>query len=128
LSDPTSDYTSANNGNGNGTFDFVVVVPGLSQTDVQKYYDEASTIEQYLLCSLQKYYCGYVCDGNNVVQALINCATVDNNVRLNLDVSTDAYTWTAPNQFVTENSAGTHNYSLLLTLASIFLIVAANVV
>jgi hypothetical protein len=128
LSDPTSDYTSANNGNGNGTFDFVVVVPGLSQTDVQKYYLANSTIEYYLLCSLQKYYCGYVCGGNNVVQALINCATVDNNVRLNLDVSTDAYTWTAPNQFVTENSAGTHNYSLLLTLASIFLIVAANVV
>ncbi len=124
LSNPTSDYTSANN----GTFDFVVVVPGLSQKDVQTYKAYSSTIKNYVLCTLQKAYCGYDCSSSNNNIAFTNCAITDNKVRLNLDVSTDAYTWTAPNQFVTENSALTHNYSLLLTLASIFLIVAANVV
>ncbi len=123
LSDPTADYTSATN----GTFDFVVVIPGLSESDVLTYKGYASTINTYLLCALQKVYCGYTCGGTNNAFTN-NCAITENNVRLYLDTNADAYVWTAPNQFVTENSAATTHYSIILTVASILLMALANIV
>ena len=126
LSDPTSDRTYATN----GTFDFVVVIPGLSESDVKLYEDFSSTIDLQLLCTLRYAYCGYDCTNPPISQfnPTYICAITNNNVRLYLDTNPDAYVWTAPNQFVTENGAGANHYSTLLTVASIFLIIIANVV